>query len=301
MDRNTFLQIKERLGKRTLYFGIGGVVAIGLVGFGVGAFSKGSASVPEQGVAEHKSEPKQVAVKKHSSHQSWFAQFKSFLDPTELVEIYGQAFVSVQHKVAALQKAEEENRRLKLENAHLRFKAEATQFACSSKKAEETTQNLQLRLSKETGSVVGRTLASISYSPPTDLTPSQLFTLGMSYFKMADHEKSAVIFSFLTGLADSDMFKTPENFMLTGISWYRLDNFELADHYFEQVIGFADADHTLKAKAQARLWKALTAAKLGKRTKAQYWLRDLMDHHPHSREAKWVNSREVNRAVATEE
>jgi hypothetical protein len=131
---------------------------------------------------------------------------------------------------------------------------------------------------------------------PTNLVPGQLYTLGISYFKAREDEKAAVIFTFLTGLDDSDVFKTPKNFLLTGIAWYRLDNFATADRYFDRALKAPEKAENLQTLAHARLWKALTASRINKHTQSQFWLTELIDHHPLSVEATWVNSRFGSRA-----
>ncbi len=225
-----------------------------------------------------------------------------YLSIGEFFDVYSEAWKSVQAKVDSLQTAEEEKQRLLLDNAQLRMKLESARFECKAERAQKATRELGLKLNRETGSRVGRTLAGIRYSPPDNLTPNQLLMLGESYFKARDDEKAAVIFTLLTGLENNDLYKTPKNFLVTGIAWYRLDNFELADSYFDKVLAPDETADTLRFRAQARLWKALSSARVGRNTKAQYWLRELVDHHPHSMEAKWVNSsQEVERATASED
>ncbi|HAR41226.1 MAG TPA: hypothetical protein DCS07_01115 [Bdellovibrionales bacterium] len=276
---------------RTKLLGIAGVAAIAI---GTGFYTTRGHSAP---ATQAKTET-HAAVAPAETKKLW-ARIGEWLSVSDLVDTYGQAFVSVQDKMNALRRAEEQNRRLSLENAHLKVKLETSRYSCRSEKAAEQTEKLQMKLSKETGSRVGRNLASINYSPPSNLLPSQLYTLGISYFKTREDEKAAVIFTFLTGLEDVSTYKTAPHWLTTGIAWYRLDNYELADQYFEYVLKTPETPEILKFQAQARLWKALTASRQGKQMKAQYWVRDLIDHHPHSKEAKWVNSKEVERATAS--
>jgi hypothetical protein len=64
----------------------------------------------------------------------------------------------------------------------------------------------------------------------------------------------------------------------------------LADHYFDLALKApAEQTENLKYQAQARLWKGILAQRGGKPTETQYWLHDLLDHHPQSTEAAWVN------------
>jgi hypothetical protein len=215
---------------------------------------------------------------------------------SQVMQMYGQAWVSVQEKVNALKHADEDNAKLRLENAHLKLGLEGLQFSCNARSGETSTHELSLKLNKETGDRAGRSLASINYKPPGKLVPSQLYTLGISYLKAREDEKAAVIFTSLTGLEESKVYKTAKNLLITGVAWYRLENYALADSYFDEVLKTEEKPDSIQFQAQARLWKALVAKKLNKEIKAQYWLKDLMDHHPYSAEVGWVNLGEVEHA-----
>ena len=209
--------------------------------------------------------------------------------PANLSEAYVLAFKSVQVKVDELVRIDEENRRLKLENARLRQWGEALRFSCSAAQAESKTRQTSLRLSQETGAAMGRTLASISYVPPNHLLPSQLYTLGVSYMKGGEDEKAAVIFTNLTGLEDNSTYKTAKNYIMTGVAWYHVDHLNEAESYFQKALKMSPTEDVLPYQAQARLWLALIAQQKNDFQKTQVQLRDLLDHHPHSIEAEWVN------------
>src|SRR5262249_24474682 len=116
-------------------------------------------------------------------------------------------------KWGAISTALQDNERLRLENARLRLALEATTFDCNALSAENLTQDISRHLSKEAGARVARTLDTIAYRPPTNMLPSQLFTLGVSYFKAREDEKAAVILTFLTGMDDNDAYRTPEDYL----------------------------------------------------------------------------------------
>lgn len=240
---------------------------------------------------------------KKAAERSFARESKSLLSVKEFYEIYSHAFSSAQSKVDILREAVEEREKLLLENLKLRQKLETLQFGCKSEVASQVTQQMKRKLVTQTGSRVGRTLASIQYRPPTHLTPEQSYALGVGYFKAREDEKAAVIFTELVNLEETHLFKNTKNYLITGILWYRLENFDLADNYFEKVLNFETTAENLRYQAQARLWKALSAARIGKNSKAQYWLKNLLDYHPHSMEARWVNplyQRNVRRGVAHE-
>lgn len=206
---------------------------------------------------------------------------------------YVNAFQSIQTKLSRLRHNEEENARLHLENAKLTVKVESGHYDCALKSANQTTHAYVLKLTKETGNRVGRTLASLTYHVPENLTPVQLYSLGLNAIKGHDGEKVAAIFTSLTGLEGSETYKTPQNFMITGAAWYRLENYLLADFYFDEALKQPETPQTMQYHAQSRLWKALIAKQLKNEEKSQHWLKELVDHHPHSAEVSWVNVSEV--------
>ena len=229
---------------------------------------------------------------------------------------------SIQHKADQLKKADTDNERLVLENLSLRHWAETLKFHCGEKSAKKTTKSLRSRLASQTGTYVGRTLASIDYRPPPHLLPDQLFTLGVSYLQARDYEKSAVIFTFLTGLEEFPKFQTAKNYLLTGIAWYKVAHLKLADSFFDRSLKKsiddwkkfenetdeekkADPSEVQKDQVQARLWKALSAKGLTKHKVAQDWLKRVIGRHPDTVEASWVNpqsnQRGSNRSKASSE
>ena len=195
----------------------------------------------------------------------------------------------IQVKAKNLEELDRENERLRVENAHLRMEMEANHFTQGTEDSNQKTAELKESLRKETGSAVGRDLASIEYEVPHQLPPSQLYALAVSYFKAHEDEKAAVILNFLTELENTDIFRTPRNYLLTGISFYRIDQLSKAEAFFDRVLKSEPSEANLQTHAHARLWKALVAQRLGKHAKVQFWLTELVDHHPRSQEASWVN------------
>ena len=186
-----------------------------------------------------------------------------------------------------------ENQRLKLENAQLRLRLESSNFETSVARSKELTEAYASQIEKSAGNRVGRTIASISYQPPTHLLPQQLHALGVSQFRAHEYDKAAKIFTLLSELAKDDTYKTSAHRLLTGVTWYRLKNWDMADTYFDQVLtqsGERPSDTELKHLAQARLWKALLAHQRGRKSEAQTWMNELVEHHPRSPEAGWINS-----------
>ncbi len=227
-----------------------------------------------------------LAVKTH-----FFSGFGSSLYSAGKISIKAtqKAWKSVHGKAVELSEATYERDQLLLENMKLRRWIEGARFDCQALDAQNKTKQISLRLTERTGAIVGRTLASIDYRPPTHLLPHQLLTLSVSYFKAHESEKSAVILTFLTGQEENDLYKTPKNFLMTGVSWYQIDHYSLAQSYFDRVLEFPPEKENLPYQAQARLWSALVAKRTGQEQKTQKWLKDLLDYHPHSVESAWVN------------
>lgn len=218
-----------------------------------------------------------------------------------IYETYFQAWIQVQEKADAIRHSQEIGVKLKQENSRLRLGMQALQYDCHVKQNVAATKNYELKLDRETGSKVGRTLASLNYKVPGGLSPQQLHTLGISYLKAKEDEKAAAIFTSLTGLEDNDTYKTAKNYVITGVSWYRIENYTLAEYYFDQALKVPAGMDSVQYQAQARLWKAVLSKRDHKELKVQHWLKELVDHHPHSPEASWVNNSEEQTEEAKNE
>lgn len=214
------------------------------------------------------------------------------LRPTQsanLIEAVGQVYQSIQHQVSQIQSLEQENQRLRLEAETLKLQFQKLQFDWHEQNAQSQTTRIENKLSQETGEKIGRTLVAMSYRPPVDLAPAQLFTLGLTYLKGFEDEKAAVILTSLTHLENTDLYRTPEVLLLTGMVWYRVNHLTMAEAYFDEVLRQKAERESLPYLAQARLWKAILAKHYDKELKAQYWLNELLENHPHSVEVQWIN------------
>ena len=211
--------------------------------------------------------------------------------PTGWVQAVGFIFRSVGDQVQRLQALDLENEKLRLELELMRTQFQKYQFEVEKESAQRKTKQIENRLSQETGAQVGRTLSAISYRPPRHLPPAQLLTLALAHLQGFEDEKAAVILTHLTSLEQTDFYRTPEILLLTGMVWYRLDHLVMAEAYFDEVLKQKSEASALPYFAQARLWKAVLAQRSHKKSQAQYWLSQLVENHPHSMEAQWVNQR----------
>ena len=258
----------------------------------------------EHGTAEHgnqdehqaSQEEKHSTTDSHATEQAHAPKAASAHAWSGFFGRFGQAFEDVQSKIDEIRRVDLENQRLRLENAQLRLRVESGEFECSVAKSKQLTEEYAALMQKNAGNRTGRTLASITYQPPTHLLPAQLHALGLSQFRAGEFEKSAKIFTLLAEMSKEDSFQTPAHKVLTAVSWYRLKNWDMAENYLDQVLRVASEisgepeDSQLKVFAQARLWKALLAHQRGKKAEAQAWMQQLVEHHPRSPEANWINT-----------
>lgn len=206
-----------------------------------------------------------------------------------VVHAHTEAYQSITEKVEKLRNIDELNERLTLENQKLRSLIEETKFECQKKEAEKAHVEHTAELKKNTGTPIGRAIASIGYEIPKHLLPSQLYVLGMDYLDRHDDEKAAVIFHYLTNLEHNTEYKNTNAYLLAGTAWYRVENYKWAMESFDQAMKLASKDNDQRAKAQGTLWRALASQKMNQKDRAQAELKGLIEHHPHSKEAKWIN------------
>lgn len=202
---------------------------------------------------------------------------------------YRQAFQDVQERVAELRKLEVENMKLRLRETELQKELESAQFECRAIKAEKVSDELRARLQERTGSRTGRLPSSIPYHVPAQLPPSELYTLGVSFLRAGENEKAALILDHLTRSEEKNPYQRPQDFLAAGVAWYRIQNYKEADQAFERALAVEANEDELQHQGQARLWRALVARKLKNKEQEQFWMRQVLDHHPHSVESSWIN------------
>jgi tetratricopeptide (TPR) repeat protein len=207
-----------------------------------------------------------------------------------ITDAYVDAWESTNTKVQSIQRIEDENKKLKLENAYLRVMVETKRFAIRSEEAKKKTETVGKKLETAAGSRAARSIASIRYQFPENLQSDQLLALGVSYFKNRDDEKAAVILNFLTELDEDQSFRTASNYLMAGIAFYRLDHYKNASEYFDRVQKLSESDDvTEKAKRQASYWKALVAERMKNHGVAQKLILESLEKDPQAKEARWVN------------
>ncbi len=208
-------------------------------------------------------------------------------------ETYRRAAESVQARVDELRRADEEVIRLRTENSHLRIALELARNENLAHRARRDHEENAGKARKDTWTRSGRSEATIGYQPPEHLTPDQMYTLALSYFKAREDEKAAKILSVILrsdeaagGVAQqAHQYQTASNYMMAGIAWYRIENLKAASEYFAKAKEL-DKDGV---GDQVRLWNALMARRQGDHRKSQDYLRQVLDRNPNSMEAQWIN------------
>ena len=107
--------------------------------------------------------------------------------------------------------------------------------------------------------------------------------------KTQEYEKAAKIFYYLQQNG-GEGFDTPEMALMIGISLYYIDAYDVADKYFETILKSKLTPQQKPIASKARIFRALASQRKDQKLKAQYWLRDLMEHDPHSKEAAYINT-----------
>lgn len=204
------------------------------------------------------------------------------------------AIESVQNKVKVLAESHAENDVLKKENQYLRLELGLKNYDIRSLASEAKTNSIGLELEKETGLKTGRVVETLKYKIPPNLLPQNLYLLGLTYLRDGKSEAAAAIFHFLMNGSDGKTYQTPTNFILSAISWFQVDHLELAESYFSAVLKLSpdSNEEILRLHAVARVWMAAIEKKRGHSAKANRWLHEVLDFHPKSLEARWVNGLE---------
>jgi tetratricopeptide (TPR) repeat protein len=208
------------------------------------------------------------------------------------------AFADGLHEIFDL---DHENIRLNEEVARLEKELEQEKSGKVEVEAKTSTDTVAFKLKEETGSELATTLENIPYTPPANILPHQLYVLGVSYFRKAEYEEAAVIFSQLLKMKDDVSYQKPENFILGGISWYQLRQYHLAEEFFKTA---KEESSPKDANYRAVIvWEALLAKSQGQKKVVNQKMEQLMAQFPHSEELKMMRkaAETTERAPASRE
>lgn len=193
-----------------------------------------------------------------------------------------------QNHLGLFQELDVEFRRTALENSRLRQNLEELQFSCAERLGHDQTEALATKAKRETGSSLGRSLASLHYEMPKHLLPNQLQALGIQYYKKNEFDKAAVILTKLSEYADEPTFKQGEHTLLAGMAWYHLENHEFADLYFRRTLEAPDSDE--RWKARAGVMRAVLAHQKKDKAAVDAALKVVLGRFPETEEARWITS-----------
>lgn len=197
--------------------------------------------------------------------------------------------LQAREKVNRIYLVDQDNAQLRLENAVLRENLEDRVFRKMATHDEKISEKIAQQQVEKTGSQTGRSTKDFQFTPPEQLLPFQVQTLAIAFLKEQNYEKAASLFTSLLEHKDTQ-FQTAQTYLAAGVAWYKVDNYTQAELYFNEALLKAKTDPQKESlEVQCRLWKALIAHSLNKKVHAQYWLNEVLDHHPKSEEASWVN------------
>ena len=281
------------LGYKFGSIGAGGVGGGTAAGHGADPHEQASAEDHDSGDA-HDQAPSHKTANRHNSHDAHGGHQRASAGWLQQGwDTYSHAVESVQARVEELRRADEEVVRLRNENAHLRIALELARNENLAHQARRDHEENAGKAKRDTWTLSGRSESTIGYQPPEHLTPDQMYTLALSYFKAREDEKAAKILSVILrsdeaagGVAQqAQQYQTAANYMMAGIAWYRIDNLKVAGEFFAKAKEL-DKDGV---GDQVRLWNALMARRQGDHRKSQDYLKQVLDRNPNSMEAQWIN------------
>lgn len=161
---------------------------------------------------------------------------------------------SVNEKAEKLAQLEARYQALEHEHTALTKQFFALEHEYADLKAKsESKEKVEVSLA-ETGSALGRTLASISYQVPKGLKPDEMRALAYEHFRERRFAEAGVTFeAFLTApetasLHDADAMYT------AGVAWFQLGNFTKATEHLEDAKAQASGAQKEKIRKKVDLW-----------------------------------------------
>ncbi len=201
---------------------------------------------------------------------------------------YHRHFFSFTDRFHNLAFLEKENEELKERMARV----EAKQGVADAEQAERDlaamNEKLEKKLEEESGSPLGQLPQTISYEVPLHLTPMQLHSLALGYFRKQEFEKSGVLLQHLLHLKEDHQFERAENYLINGISWFHLKDYKLAETQIAEAERRSVPTDPIHRKSM--IWRAVLQSTLGKTNDAQKTLLNFVGLYPHSEESLMLNA-----------
>jgi tetratricopeptide (TPR) repeat protein len=123
---------------------------------------------------------------------------------------------------------------------------------------EEAVKNIRL-----TGSKEGRSLSTIPYSVPSNLTVEQKYLLAFSHMREGRFEEAAKTFDQVLSIPEGALYQTAQTFYESGVAWFEIKNYKKAREAFQATKIRADGVGKPEMLRKVELWmKILDQRKL---------------------------------------
>ncbi len=170
----------------------------------------------------------------------------------ESINAKAQKLQSLEASHLALEAEHERLKRdyFRLENDYMELKAKV-----------ESTETGDLNL-KATGTLNGRTLASIAYEVPKGLRADEMLTLAYEHFTEHRFAEAAATFENFLNRPENAALVDATAMYTAGISWFQLGNFKKSREYLESAKNSASGEQREKIHKKVDLWMRAIDRKL---------------------------------------
>lgn len=161
---------------------------------------------------------------------------------------------SINAKAKEMQELEAKYVALEHEHERLKkdyFRMEHEFLDLKAKNESEEVGELNL---KATGSLQGRTPASIAYEIPKGLKPEEQLTLAYQHFTEKRFAESAATFEYFLKQPENAAIADANAMYTAGVAWYQLNNFKKAKEYFVGARSVATSDQRERIQKKVDLW-----------------------------------------------
>lgn len=152
--------------------------------------------------------------------------------------------LSLEARYEALQR---EHERLRTE--HYRLESEHAEL-----KAKMSTRLNALQNLESSGSVTGRSLASITYKVPNGLKPEQLQALAYEHLREERFPEAAVSFEQLLTQPEAISLQDSEAMYSAGVAWFQAGNLKKAREHLTSAKEHASGENKEKTQKKVDLW-----------------------------------------------
>ena len=205
-----------------------------------------------------------------------------------VVGTYRKHFFSAFDKFHDLENLSIENENLKAQLAGIEAKQTVEEDTRTERELASINSVLEKKIKEQGGSGEARLPQTIAFEVPEHLTPAQLYTLALAYFRKQEFEKTASILDALFELPENRHYETGENYLMSAISWFHLKNYTIARTQIREANQRSHVYDTVHR--QALLWEAMIEKAEGKSKVAQAKLLYFIGQYPHAIESTWINS-----------